>query len=297
MRNYWIKIALGALAVFAVGMVIVTGVRKTRAKITRTFESTDPIPLPIAFLPFRLEGTKLGTLNRVVVLRDQPNQVSGVRVIVALADSVHPDKFQNCLLVVDDVEHYDEKSSFRCERGDTAGSRLEQFGYVHFKNSGDSIPLLLPAQSVEELKQLRFNLNDHGFSITSANDSLADEVESRMDARSDSVDELRDLADQFEDSAAEAPQAQRPKLQRKADSVRIVMRALVDRMKADEAQLDALRNHGNTSLTDPDSAAAYGRRMADSIKREVDKELKRQGVKTKVTPNPTPSPSPPTPPN
>jgi hypothetical protein len=239
MRNYWIKIALGALAVFAVGMVIVTVVKKTRAKFTNTFESTDPISLPIAFLPFRLEGRKLGSLNKVVLLRDAPNQVSGVRVIVALADSVHPDKFQNCLLVVDDVEHYNEKSSFRCEKGDTAGSHLEQFGYVHFKNSGDSVPLLLPAQSVEELKKVRFNLNDHGFSITSADDSLADEVESRMDARSDSVDELRDLADQFEDSSAQAPQAQRPKLQRKADSVRIVMRAMVDRMKADEAQLDA----------------------------------------------------------
>jgi hypothetical protein len=297
MRNYWIKIALGALAVFVIGMVIVTGVRKTRAKVTNTFESTDPISLPIAFVPFRLEGRKLGSLNKVVLLRDAPNQVSGVRVIVALADSVHPDKFQNCLLVVDDVEHYNEKSSFRCEKGDTAGSHLEQFGYVHFKNTGDSVPLLLPAQSVEELKKVRFNLNDHGFSITSADDSLADEVESRMDARSDSVDELRDLADQFEDSSAQAPQAQRPKLQHKADSVRIVMRAMVDRMKADEAQLDALRNHNGTSLSDPDSASAYGRRMADSIKREVDRELKRQGVKTKVSPNPTPSPSPPTPPN
>jgi len=297
MRNYWIKIALGALAVFVVGMVIVTGVRKTRAKFTNTFESTDPISLPIAFVPFRLDGRKLGSLNKVVLLRDQPNQVSGVRVIVALADSVHPDKFQNCLLVVDDVEHYNEKSSFRCEKGDTVGSRLAQFGYVYFKNSGDSVPLLLPAHSVESLKSLRFNLNNHGFSVTSAEDSLADEVENRMDARSDSVDELRDLADQFEDSAAQAPQAQRPKLQRKADSVRIVMRAMVDRMKADEAQLDTLRNHNVTSLSDPDSAAAYGRRMADSIKREVNRELKRQGVKTKVSPNPTPSPSPPIPPN
>ena len=294
MRNYWIKIALGALTVFAVGMLIVTGIRKTKAKFTNTFESTDPISLPIAFLPFRLEGTKLGSLDKVVLLRDQPNQVSGVRVVVDLADSVHAEKFQNCLLVVDDVEHINEKSSFRCEKGDTAGSHLAQFGYVHFKNTGDSVALLLPAHSVEELKKVRFNLNDHGFSITSADDSLADEVESRMDARSDSVDELRDLADQFEDSAAQAPQAQRPKLQRKADSVRIVMRAMVDRMKADEAQLDVLRGHGRSDLPDPDSAAAYGRRLADSIKVEVNKDLRRKGV-TKVSPTPTPSP--PTPPN
>lgn len=294
MRNYWIKIALGALAVFAVGMVIVTVARKTKAKFTDTIESTDPISLPIAFLPFRLEGTKLGSLDKVVLLRDQPNQVSGVRVVVDLADSSNAVKFQNCLLVVDDVEHINDKSSFRCEKGDTTGSRLAQFGYVRFKNSGDSVPLLLPAQSVEELKKVRFNLSDHGFSITSADDSLADEVESRMDARSDSVDQLRDLADQFEDSAAQAPQAQRPKIQRKADSVRIVMRAMVDRMKADEAQLNALRGHGGPDLSDPDSAAAYGRRIADSVKKEVDRELKQKGV-TRVSP--TPAPSPPTPPN
>ena len=294
MRNYWIKIVFGALAVFVCGMLVITGVRKARAKITNTFESTDPIPLPVAFLPFRLEGVKLGSLDKVVLLRDQPDQVSGVRVVVALADTVHPERFQNCLLVVDDVEHINEKSSFRCEKGDTTGSHLAQFGYVRFKNGDDSVPLLLPAHSVEELKKLRFNLSDHGFSVTSAQDSLADEVESRMDARSDSVDELRDLADQFEDSAAQAPQVQRPKLQRKADSVRVVMRAMVDRMKADEAQLEGLRNGDGINL---DSAAVTGRRLADSIKKEVDKELRRSGVKTKVAPNPTPTPTPPTPPN
>jgi hypothetical protein len=294
MKNYWIKIALGALAVFVCGMVVITIVRKARAKITDTIEGTDPIPLPVAFLPFRLEGTKLGSLDKVVLLRDQPDQVSGVRVVVALTDTVHAEKFHDCLLVVDDVEHINEKSSFRCERGDTTGSQLAQFGYVRFKDSNDSVPLLLPAHSVEELKKLRFNLSRHGFSVTSAEDSLADAVESRMDARSDSVDELRDLADQFEDSAAQAPQVQRPKLQRKADSVRVVMRAMVDRMKADEAQLDALRNSDGINL---DSAAVDGRRLADSIKREVDRELKRSGVRTKVAPEPTPTPSPPTPPN
>jgi hypothetical protein len=282
------------LGVFLLGMLVITGVRAARTKITHTFDSTDPIPLPVAFLPFRLDGVKLGSLDKLVLLRDMPNQVSGVQVVVSLADSIQPDRFRDCLLAVDDVEHINDKTSFRCEKGDTAGARLAPFGFVRFKNGGDSVPLLLPAQTVLELRQLRFNLSRSGLSVTSIEDSLADAVESRMDARSDSVDELKDLADELEDSAAQAAKVERPALIKKADSVRTVMRAVVDRMKADETQLEAIRHPDGPNA---DSLSTESRVLADSIRRQVNRELERAGVRVRAVPHPPATPSPPVPPH
>jgi hypothetical protein len=293
MRNYWIKIVLGALGIFFVGMIIVTAVKSARTKITRTMESIDPIPLPVAFLPFRLDGVKLGSLSKLVLLRDLPNQVSGVDLVVSLADSVSPRRFHDCLLAVDDVEHINDKTSFRCERGDTAGARLAPFGFVRFKNTEDSVPLLLPTASVQDMRKLRFNLSQHGFSVTSIEDSLAEAVESRMDARSDSIDELKDTADELEDSAASANKVDRPKLQKQADSVRTVMRALVDRMRADDAELDAIHHPEGPNS---DSLSLETRQLADSIRLQVNRELERAGVRVRVKPNPVATPAPPTPP-
>lgn len=293
MRNYWIKIALGAFGIFLLGMLVRAGVTAAHTKITRTFDSSDPIPLPVAFLPFRLEGTKLGSLDKLVLLRDVPNQVSAVDLVVSLADSVSPERFHDCLLAVDDVEHINDKTSFRCEKGDTAGARLAHFGFVRFKNTSDSVPLLLPASSVQELRQMRFNLSHHGFSVTSIEDSLAEAVESRIDARSDSIDDLKDAADELEDSAASAAKADRPKLQHKADSVRTVMRALVDRMRADDAELDAIHHPDGPNA---DSLSLQSRMLADSIRLQVNRELERAGVRVRVNAKPVATPSPPAPP-
>jgi hypothetical protein len=304
MRNYWLKIALSALGIFAVGMLLVAGFRTTKHKITTTLESTDPIAIPVAFLPFRLDGAKLGALDQLVFLREVPNQVSAVKVVVNLADSVSPERFKDCALAIDNVDHLNNKSSFRCQRGDTAGMHLAPFGFVRFSNSEDSVPLLLPEAAVQDLHRTRFNLSDADFQVTDEADSIRDLLENRMDARSDSVDRLKDTADSLEDAAAEAPTAARRKLQHEADSVRTFMRSVVERMKEDEAELHKLDRGARA-----DSMAQVGARLSDSIQEEVARQLKSAGVKVEVNAHPqaaappeapttkvTPKPSPKVPP-
>jgi hypothetical protein len=286
MKNYWIKIGLGAFAIFGVGMVLIAAFRSTKAKIRNTFDTTDPISLPVAFVPFRLDGTKLGSLDKLVLLRDVPDQVSGVHIVVKLADSVTAERFKNCVFAIDDVEHLNDKSSFRCQYGDSASPSMTHFGYV-FTSATDSVPLLLPEKAVTELRQLHFKLHGSNFSVTSEADSMREAVESRMDARSDSVDELRDQADELEDSASEAPAADRKRFQYSADSVRVIMRQTVDRMKQDEAELHSMEGEG------ADSATADRKRMADSIQRQVQRELRKGGVRVEAPPaKPVPPSSP-----
>lgn len=287
MRNYWLKIIAGALGIFAVGMIVITGFRSVKTRVTTTLNSTDPIPIPlIGLVPFRLDSEKLGSLSRIELLRDDPEHLSGVRVLVRLADSISPERLRQCQLVVDDVNNVNEKTTFRCQAPGTEAPGVEPFGTVVVKGLPDTFPLLLPSSSVAELRRTVIKLDHRGLHVSTPPDpaqvrfrerveAMTDSLEGRIDARSDSVDTLRDRADHLEDSAAALSGAARRAVQRSADSSRTWMRQVQDRMKMDEARLAALSEVGDFSPAGMDSLATIGPRMADSIRQSVARELRR----------------------
>jgi hypothetical protein len=287
MRNYWIKIVAGALGIFAVGMLGITGFRTVRGKVVDTINSTDPIPIPvIGLVPFKLDNEKLGSVSRVEFTRSEPERVSGVRVLVKLADSIRPERLGNCQLALDDVDNIGERTTFRCEptTGPVAG--LEPFGVVIIKNSTDTFPLLLPAKAVADLRSTHIRLNKHGLQVGSdgdgfqaafseRTDSIRESLEARVEARGDSVDSLKELSDQLEDSASNVPAAQRRRVQRSADSARTLMRAMIERMKGDEARLNALEEVSGLTPAERDSLARLGPMIRDSVQRMVAQELQK----------------------
>jgi hypothetical protein len=287
MRNYWLKIVAGALGIFAVGMLGVTGFRAVKGKVVDTINSTDPIPIPvIGLVPFKLDNEKLGSVSRVEFTRSDPERVSGVRVLVKLADSINPERLGRCQLALDDVDNIGERTTFRCEPTTGPVPGLEPFGVVIIKNSTDTFPLLLPAKAVADLRATHIRLNRHGLQVSSSGDatqealvaqtdSIRGALEARVEARGDSVDALKDLSGQLEDSAGNLSASQRRKVQRSADSVRAVMRAMIDRMKGDEARLNALEEVSGLSPAERDSLARLGPTIRDSIQRMVARELQQ----------------------
>ena len=59
MRNYWFKILLGALGIFAVGMIGVAIVRSGVAKVNSVVHSDEPITIPLGLVPFAIAGERL----------------------------------------------------------------------------------------------------------------------------------------------------------------------------------------------------------------------------------------------
>jgi len=315
MRNYWIRIAAGAFGIFAVGMLLITAVRGVKNTVTSTIESSDPIPIPlIGLVPFRLGSTQLGSLSRIEFLRSDPQHLSGVRVLVRLADSVSPDRLRDCQIALDNVENIDEHTTFRCRGPEDSTSGLEPFGVIIVKETSDSFPLLLPWKTVADLRATSFRLTRDGFHVTSPQDraremlaarrdSLRSDLEALVEARRDSVDELRGEADQLEDSAASAGVSQRRAIQRSADSVRLRMRQLVDRLRADEARMEVLDEVAGLSPSQIDSLAQLGQLRSDSLHREVARalrqaaaELERAAPGASVTRVEVTVPAPPAPP-
>lgn len=158
MKNIWVRIGLGAGAIFAVGMVLVSVVKVGRSKIEDLVNSDSDIRIPLmGVVPFQLGEARLGDLRRLTLLRDAPKHLTGVRVEARLADSVSTESLKDCaLLTVNDPEHLNDQTRFTCVT-DTTG--LTSFGTVEVVHVQGGEPttlvrtLVLPADQVAQLQQ------------------------------------------------------------------------------------------------------------------------------------------------
>ena len=154
MRNYWLRIALGAFAIFAVGMLIVSGSRKARHSVEEIAEGTGPITVPLAFLPFEIDGQRAGTLRRLRVFRDSLQEPTRLEVQVSVSDSSAVQRFAACILAIEEHNDKVQPNDFRCLAAtDTAGRDLVQFGDVELRGYPGSYALYAPREHVESLKK------------------------------------------------------------------------------------------------------------------------------------------------
>ena len=210
MRSYWIKIVLGALAVFAVGMIVARLVGRVRQVAT----SDDTIEFPLAFIPFRVDGTPLGDLQRVRVIRAAPDRVSSVHLRAELHDSLSVGRLRDCILVIRDVEHLDNHTTFECATAaDTVGQDLVAFGTIELRGSGEALPFLLPRSAAGPA-----HASDAGWERAAEyGDSIADAIDARADSIADAAEALADSLHTIEMERADSI---REDGVRRADSVR-----------------------------------------------------------------------------
>lgn len=221
MRNYWVRIALGAVAIFTVGMIGITLARQGVGHVRGVVEGSGPISLPLAFVPFMLDGQKLGTLSRVVLLRDAPKQISAVELEIKLRDSVVARGLEGCRLAA----NFDSdrgpgrvqihagglsQGVFSCLHGADSVPHFQEFGRAVFQPGDVSVPLLLPNDMVEDLQEGRFE---------SSEDSVGEAVQARADS-------IAEAADALADSIAMAVEMQ-------ADSIVARSQQLVDSLRSE----------------------------------------------------------------
>ena len=199
MRNYWLRIAIGAAAIFTVGMIGVTLARQGVGRVRGVVEGSGPITLPIAFVPFKLDGRKLGSVNKVVLLRDAPKRISSVELEIKLKDSTVASGLAGCHLAANfEAEHKpgsvrvnaDPFSSgvFSCLDRDSV-PRFQVFGRAVFQPGDVTVPLLLPDDIVNDLKKGDFGDQDQD-SIAAAAEARADSISEAADARADSISDV-----------------------------------------------------------------------------------------------------------
>jgi hypothetical protein len=184
MRNYWLRILFGALAIFAVGMVGVTLARQGIGRMRNVVEGSGPITVPVAFVPFKLDGERLGTIQRIRINRLAPKQVSSVNIVVRLADSVPPSRLASCILVGEGFQDINSRTTFTCATPqDTMDEDLVTVGDVTVTNGGQSYRLLMPRDAVRELtdSEVVFVGADSNVPVING-DSISQAVELKTDS-------------------------------------------------------------------------------------------------------------------
>ncbi|HET7239669.1 MAG TPA: hypothetical protein VFI77_00845 [Gemmatimonadales bacterium] len=243
MRTYWLRILLGALAVFAVGMIGITFARRTRDKVTAVVAGSGPLSIPLPFVPFELEGNKLGRLERLVVNREAPKKVSSVDLEVKLDDSLLVQGLAGCRLAANlesdssksgDINfrshRLEDRAFFFCARSD---SGLVEFGSVKLTPGDVNLPLLVPVSLAEQMRAGNWGDHDHADSA----DVLAERAESLAGKAEEAADSIAQMAEQ---RAAASARAMRSRLgdslraagKMRAESLHTALGRMADSLKA-----------------------------------------------------------------
>lgn len=113
MQSYWIRIGVGALGVFLLGMVVVTmGRRGTR--MVHDLAASDGITIPFPVGDFTVDGNRLGSFSKLNIRRD-PSAEGRV----------------NCTLVLEDGK-FEPGADFRCAAGGESLTAMTRIGVVEF---------------------------------------------------------------------------------------------------------------------------------------------------------------------
>lgn len=149
--RYWIRISLGALAIFAVGMVFIGMGHKGSAWADHVAHSASTISIPLVFVPFRLDGESIGSIKRLDIMREAPEHVSGALIAVKLRDGVGL-PMESCELAIDDLDDIGDGATFYCaDEAAQLAEELVRFGTVVFEPGGARRALLLPLEVIEEI--------------------------------------------------------------------------------------------------------------------------------------------------
>lgn len=224
MRNYWLRIALGALAIFGFGMMARALINRGIGGVRSVVEGSGPLSIPLAFIPFTLGGAKLGSLERVTLLRDAPRRVTSVELEVELSDSLLARGLEGCRLAA----HFDHDrephrgvnvsgipfaDGFWCAATDSTSEGLVEYGHAVFHPGDVTVPLFLSQDLVDELQDLDLDAD----SAPPIDEAQTDSIVAAAEMSRDSVQARRGWVDSI-----------RREGRRHADSVRREMIQMAD---------------------------------------------------------------------
>lgn len=238
MGNYWLRIALGVVALFVLGVIAGTAMKRGAGRVHDVMEGTGPLTLPVAFIPFKLDGQKLGNINKVVLHRHVPKRIASVELEVKLDDSVVARGLEGCRLAANlDADHDPggtqihagrlSRGVFSCVKGTDSIPHLQEFGRAVFQPGDVSVPLLLPNDIVDDLKQGHFDSDQD--SVGAVAQAQADSIAEAAEALADSISEAAESkADSIVARSEHLVDSLRQEGMRRADSTRRAVRLVAD---------------------------------------------------------------------
>ncbi len=213
MRGYWLKILLRALGIFAVGMLVIAVIRGARGRVRSVVTTSDPITIPLPFVPFRIDGQRAGTFQRIVIQRDAPDDVRTVDLHVDLGDTAMAQRIHRCSGILAQLHEVPGRqgktlhdAEFTCVHDDSTHDAFESFGEVHFVPGDHTAPLLVPPEVATELRRelIQRRARRSEDSLAARAESIAAEAERTADSIGEAAGRMADSITRFHERYADS---------------------------------------------------------------------------------------------
>ena len=146
MKRYWTRITLGALGIFALGMVVVSAGRRGVEHIKQhVMQQTVRLDAP-----FQVDNRRLGMLTQVEMDPERSEHFPFISLTVMLDSSLATANLGDCILLARDLESLKSEDGLHCAVGMSRDSLMEM-GVVTFEPSGESVGLFIPTADLEEI--------------------------------------------------------------------------------------------------------------------------------------------------
>lgn len=161
MRSIWVRAGLGALAIFALGMLLFNAARSTKARAKEALlelksELDSGAVVAVDRLdravPFILDGRKLGELTSLTLEPGHGAATPALHAQVALdREHLDPAMLSSCDLVPVSPGHFEVAQGFRCATPSDRG--LRSLGEVRFEPVGVVRPVRADRAALAQLRQ------------------------------------------------------------------------------------------------------------------------------------------------
>jgi hypothetical protein len=181
MRSIWVRAGLGALAVFALGMLLYTAAGRTKARARQALmelksELDSGAVLAGSMgrsMPFVLDGQTLGELRNLTLRPADGGTALALHALVSLdRDHLDPAMLSSCDLVPVSPDNFEATQGFRCATPSDRG--LHSIGEVRFEPVGVVRPVRADKAALAQLRQrgeLTVDSSHHGVRVNAAGDS------------------------------------------------------------------------------------------------------------------------------
>jgi hypothetical protein len=146
MKRYWLRITLGALGIFVLGMLVVSAGRRGVERV-KQLASQHSLRLTPGVAPFLVDLRRLGTLTNVEVDHDNGKDFPSINLTVQLDPAIESADLGGCTLLASDAESLSDVNGLHCAEGVSRDSLIEM-GAVTFEPSGERESLYIPASEV-----------------------------------------------------------------------------------------------------------------------------------------------------
>jgi hypothetical protein len=158
MRSMWIKIGLGAGAVFALGMMVVTltaaaGSAAKAAVHGSMMRAGQALASAAAGsdLPFMLGGARLGTIRNIDIQRTTRGELPEVHLVVDLSSPELSSHLADCVLIPAHDGHFKPDQGFRC--ANASETDRATIGLARFEPGAMNRPIRVGPALAQELRQ------------------------------------------------------------------------------------------------------------------------------------------------